>query len=262
MKKVCHTCCFFVVLFLLICNPPSLYPQGSAGTAANIEPRYIIDMPTAGILPRGSFAIDMDFFQDGGLMMRINAGILPNLSFGISYGANHVVGSDRIDPNPLPGINIRVRILDETTVTPAILLGFDSQGKESYIDHLERYTIKSPGFFAALSKNYNILGHLSIHGGVNYSLENNDGNRGLNLYTGLEKSLGTNMSFLLEYNLGLNDARARAVGRGRGYFSTGMRWSFGRGLTLGFDLKDLFKNQRDRVSIGNRTVYIEYVTFF
>ena len=229
---------------------------------ANIEPRYIIDMPTAGLLQRGSYSIDMDFFQHGGMMMRINAGILHSLSFGISYGANHVVGSDKIDPNPLPGINIRLRIIDETTVSPAVLLGFDSQGKESYIDELDRYTIKSPGFYVAASKNYNILGHLSVHGGVNYSLESSDGSDGLNLYTGLEKSVGPDISLLLEYNLGLNDSRADAVGRGRGYLSTGMRWSFGRGFTLGFDLKDLFKNQPDRISVGNRTVYIEYVSFF
>jgi len=251
-----------ILLPLVTLHENQLRAQGSAGVRANIEPRYLIDMPTAGLLPRGSYSVDMDFFQNGGMMMRINVGIMPSLSFGISYGANHVVGSDKVDPNPLPGVNIRLRIIDETIISPAILIGFDSQGKESYIDELDRYTIKSPGFFVAASKNYNIFGHLSVHGGVNYSLENEDGSGGINLYTGVEKSLGSDMSLFLEYNFALNDARADAVGRGRGYFNTGMRWSFGRGFTLGFDIKDLFKNQRDRVSIGNRTVHIEYVNFF
>jgi hypothetical protein len=248
------------IIFIWIISMPAA-GQGSAGTAATIEPRYIIDMPTAGLLPRGSFSIDMDFFQQGGMMMRLNAGIFHSLSFGISYGANHVIGSDKIDPNPLPGINIRLRVMDETTVTPAVMIGFDSQGKEAYIERLERFTIKSPGFFVSLSKNYSIFGHLSVHGGVNYSLENTDRSKGLNIYSGLEKSFGPEISMLLEYNLGLNDSRSDAIGRGRGYLSTGFRWSFGRGFTLGFDLKDLFKNQ-DRTSFGNRTVLIEYVNFF
>ncbi len=255
---------FLLLLVIsILCIPQSTSrAQGSAGSAATLEPRYLVDIPTAGLLPRGSFSVDMDFFQYGGVMMRINAGIAHMLSFGISYGANQVVGADKIDPNPYPGINIRVRIVDETTIAPAVLVGFDSQGKEPYIDELDRYTIKSPGFFVVISKNYNMLGNLSVHGGLNYSLERKDGSNAVNMYTGLEKSLGTNISFLLEYNLGLNDARADAMGRGRGYLNTGMRWSVGKGFTLGFDLKDLVKNQRDRASIGNRTVYIEYVNFF
>lgn len=251
-----------ISILILSLSAPDLHAQGSAGDRANIEPRYLVDMPTAGLLPRGSFSLDMDFFQQGGMMMRINAGILHSLSFGISYGANNVIGSERINPNPLPGINIRLRILDETIITPAVLLGFDSQGKEPYDDSLERYTIKSPGFYVAVSKNYAILGHLSVHGGINYSLEDRDGSKGLNIYTGLEKTLGPDISLLVEYNLGLNDSRADALGRGRGYLNTGVRWSFGGGFTLGFDLKDLFKNQEDRISVGNRTVHIEYVSFF
>jgi hypothetical protein len=37
-----------------------------------------------------------------------------------------------------------------------------------------------------------------------------------------------------------------------------MRWSWGNGFTLGFDLKNLVKNQ-DQVTFGNRTIKVEYV---
>lgn len=260
--KLLHTYLVVLLVTVLIIPDHESRAQGSAGAMANIEPRHIIDMPTAGLVQRGSYSVEMDFFQHGGLMVRINAGIMPSLSFGISYGANHVIGSNKIDPNPLPGVNIRLRLIDETLVGPALTIGFDSQGKESYIEELERFTIKSPGFFVAASKNYNFFGHLSVHGGLNYSLEDSDGSNALNMYTGAEKSIGDDISLVVEYNFALNDARADAVGRGRGYLNTGMRWSFGGGFTLGFDLKDLFKNQPDQISIGNRTVYIEYVNFF
>ncbi len=249
----------FAILLTAKCG--DLFAQGSAGGRASIQPRHIVDMPTAGLLPRGSFSVDMDFFQQGGLMVRMNAGIMHILSFGISYGANNVVGSEKVTTNSLPGVNVRIRIIDETTITPAFLIGFDSQGKEPYIKSLERYTIKSPGFYVAASKNYIFLGHLSVHGGVNYSLEKNDGSDGLNVYIGADKSLGSDISLLVEYNLGLNDNGNEAIGRGRGYLNTGLRWSFGKGFTLGFDLKDVIKNQR-RVSIGNRTINIEFVSYF
>jgi hypothetical protein len=258
MKK-----CIGLLLMLIIGSITSeyLFAQGSAGRSASFQPRYIIDMPTAGLLPRGSYSIDGDFFQNGGMMMRINVGIMSSISFGISYGANHVIGSEKIKSNSLPGINVRFRILDETEAQPAILLGFDSQGKESYIKSLERYTIKSPGFYAAASKNYAFMGHLSVHGGINYSLETKDGSKGLNIYGGVEKSIGMEVSLLVEYNLGINDHRRDALGKGRGYLNTGIRWSFGRGFTLGFDIKDLFKNQ-DRVSFANRTANIEFISHF
>jgi hypothetical protein len=254
-----------VVLMILLISgvsTSSVYTQSSAGMAATIEPRFLIDMPTAGVLEPGSFSADMDLFQDGGMMIRINAGIIPNVSFGISYGANHVVGSEKISANPIPGINIRLRIMDETEVFPAVLIGFDSQGKESYVRETKRFTIKSPGFFVAASKNYDLLGYLSVHGGLNYSLESKDKSNAPNLYAGVEKTIGSNVSILLEYNMALNDARGNAVGRGRGYLNSGLRWSVGKGFTLGFDMKDFFKNRRDRYSVANRTVFLEYIAFF
>ncbi len=261
MKPVILMKLFLTVLILWVASP-QLHSQSSAGMAATVEPRFLIDIPTAGVLEPGSFSADMDLFQAGGMMIRINAGIIPNLSFGISYGANHVVGSEKIAPNPIPGINIRLRVLDETEFFPAVLIGFDSQGKESYIKETKRYTIKSPGFFVVASKNYDLLGYLSVHGGVNYSLESQDKSNAPNLYAGVEKTVGSNVSLLLEYNMALNDARGDAVGRGRGYLNSGIRWSVGKGFTLGFDTKDFFKNRRDRFSVANRTVFLEYIAFF
>ena len=47
--------------------------QNSAGDAANIEPRYIIDTPTAGLLKRGAFAMDVDFFKNGGMTVGLDS---------------------------------------------------------------------------------------------------------------------------------------------------------------------------------------------
>ncbi len=235
----------------------SLNAQNSAGDAANVEPRNVIDTPTAGLLKRGAFAMDIDFFQNGGMALGLSAGALDRLSFGISYGGTGIIGHDDATMQKLPGINLKFRLIDESAAMPAIALGFDSQGKESYIDSTERFTIKSRGFYAAASKNYLLLGNLSLHGGINYSLENKDGDKDLDFFAGVEKSLGSDISFLFEYDFGFNDDIG-VVGRGKGYMNAGVRWSWGNGFTLGVDLKNLVKNQ-EQVSFGNRTIKIEYI---
>jgi len=232
--------------------------QGSAGTSGGREPRYLVDVPTAGMLAQGTVGLDVDFFQEGGLLLGVNVGILSRLSLGVSYGGSRLIGSEKASMNSVPGANVKLRVLEENIVLPAVALGFDSQGRDGYIKELDRYKIKSPGFYVVGSKNYALAGFISVHGGINYSLERGDGDRDVNFFFGFEKTIGPVVSFVAEYNLGSNDSNGSADVRGRGYLNIGVRLSIGGGLTLGADLKDLAKN-RSNVSVGNRTVRIEYL---
>jgi hypothetical protein len=232
--------------------------QGSAGSGSKYESRFIVDMPTAGIIPHGNFALDMQNYQTGGLLTGLTFGLFNRITFGISYGGEYIIGSEKPDWNSLPGFNVKLRFLDETMVVPALALGFDSQGKDGYDEELDRYAIKSPGFFIAASKNYSFLGYLSVHGGVNYSLERADDDRDPNLYAGLEKTIGPSAAFMAEYNLGWNDSHNRALGRGRGYLNFALRFSVGDGFSLGFQMKDVLDNQR-KVTFGTRSLSIEYI---
>jgi hypothetical protein len=236
--------------------------RGSAGDAGTLEPTSIIDKPTAGMLKRADYNVSANFYQRGGVLTAVNVGLFDRFSFGISYGGTGIIGPDKIEMNPLPGVRAKLRIVNETAMTPAIAIGFDSQGKEPYLDadSLKRYTIKSPGFYAVASKNYALLGILSLHGGLNYSLENKDGDKDLNLYVGAEKSLGDILSVLAEYDFAVNDNTER-IGLGRGYFNLGFRLSAGEGLMIGFDLKNVTQNQKN-IKIANRVLQIEYVGSF
>ena len=244
--------------FLLVIVVQLAIGQGSSGSDAKIEPRYLIDLPTAGTLSHGGIALDMDFYQEGGLLSGLSLGVFDRLLVGVSYGGSNILGTAKPVWNATPGLSLKVRLIDETIFLPAIALGFDSQGREAYDEQFGRYAIKSLGFYAVASKNYRALGFLSLHGGVNYSLERGDGDSDPNLFVGAEKTAGSFVSLLGEYNLGLNDSNQDALGRGRGYFNIGFRASVGGGLTLGFNLKDIFKNQQD-ITVGNRTMKIEYV---
>lgn len=246
------------MIIALVVYPAKDFSQGSAGNDAAIEPRYIIDQPTAGILHHRTAALDVEFYQQAGMLFGLSVGFFDRMMFGISYGATGLIGTDHAEGNPLPGINLKIRFLDETVMLPALAVGFDSQGKETYLADASRYTIKSPGFYLAASKNYQAYGYLSFHGGISYSLEHADGDTDPNLFAGVEKTIGPFLSVQAEYSLGWNDSNHDARGKGRGYLNTGVSISAWNGVTLKLFLKDLFHNQQD-VSIGNRVFSIDFV---
>ena len=252
-------------LILVLLTSSVVFSQnlnGSAGSSAGIESRYLIDMPTAGILHNGMIAMSVHFYEESGVLMSLEAGAFNRLTFGLSYGGTNVIGSGPVDWNKLPGVTIRFRLVDETADFPAIALGYDSQGKDLYLSQYSRYEYKSPGFFAAASKYFTMLGYLGIHGGVNYSLENGDGNKNLNFYVGADKTIGRDISIIAEYNFGLNDnlnlADTTGLTRpGPGYLNAGIKWSVGNGFTVEFDYKNIFDLKKTGGSL--RTIRIEYV---
>jgi hypothetical protein len=128
-----------------------------------------------------------------------------------------------VDWNPQPGIEARLRIVDETFVMPAITLGFASQGYGAYSDSLKRYTYKSRGAFAVASKNYQFFYNLGFHGGLNYSFENDDGNSGLNGFLGLDLSFTRELRIMAEYDFARNDNNPEwEFGSGKGYLNGGV----------------------------------------
>ncbi|MBS4027559.1 MAG: YjbH domain-containing protein [Ignavibacteriales bacterium] len=258
MKKKISSITFYGFLVLATFGFRSLlFAQHLAGTEGTIEPRYLIDKPTAGLMKRGSFGIGVDFFQQGGVLMMLNAGVMDRLHFGISYGGNDIIGSNVVEWNKSPGVNVKFRLFDEEGSFPAVALGFDSQGKENYKDSLERYNVKSLGFYAVGSKNIEFLGFLSTHLGINRSLENRD-DKDLNIFFGVEKTVGADMSILAECDLAYNDDINSNDNR---KYNLGMRWSIGDGVLLGANLKSITWNNKT-FTIGNRTILVEYVKIF
>ncbi|MCH7770709.1 MAG: YjbH domain-containing protein [Bacteroidetes bacterium] len=246
-----------LITLSLIISSISL-PQGTAGEKAKYEYKYLIDMPSAGVLEKGIVNVTADIMQSGVVIAYFDVGVFENLSFGISYGGSNIIGTGSIDWYKWPGINVRARILNETATIPALTLGFDSQGKGVYFDGRNRYAIKSPGFFAATSKNFALWGFLALHATSNYSLENSDGDNFVNLMVGLEKTVGSQVSFILEYNFALNDNNGD-FGDGKGYLNAGLRWSVGNGFTLELDFRDMLENSLREDGSPDRGLRINYI---
>ena len=112
----------------LLCS--CVYTEGSAGSESTFEPRYLIDLPTAGIIPHGNLALDMEFYQQDGVLSTLSIGAFNRLVLGVSFGGSHIIGTDKPAWNSTPGFAARLRIIDETIVLPAIALGFDYREKE------------------------------------------------------------------------------------------------------------------------------------
>jgi hypothetical protein len=253
MKKYIYT----LILLQITCL--QIFPQGSAGEGAKFEYRSIIDMPTAGILEKGFVGLTTDILPLGVVILKMEVGVFDNVSFGISYGGTNIIGVGSPDWYKLPGVNIRFRLFNESTGLPAISMGFDSQGKGEYFDSSGRYAIKSPGFYGAISKNFEMLGFLSLHGSVNYSLETKDGDNFLNFFVGFEKTLGSSFSLVGEYDFAFNDNTSETYGKGNGYLNIGLRWAVGEGFTIGVDLRDLLENKKWSPSSADRAIKIEYI---
>lgn len=210
----------------------------AAAPAAHADSR-IIDSHTAMVPAHGEVRLEIGAGPEGSVLTAANVGLFERLSIGISYGMAEVIGRGDVVANPRPGIQFHALVLDEPQL-PAIGVGYDSQGHGAWIESLDRYERKSPGFYAVASQNllvtsYDLLTTLS--GGVNYSLEAN--RQAMDVYLGLTQMFGRGLGILLDYDLALDDA---AVDANRGYLDLGFQWKFGGGSHVRFLLRDLFGN--------------------
>lgn len=233
----CRTVLYAFVLILFAFSSTQLQAQASAGEQAASESRYVVDMPTAGVLSRGRFAVDGYVFGNSGVLAEFTASPFTNLQLGLSFGGSGFLGNSNIVFQPLPGFHARFRALDETLTLPALTLGVSTQGRGEYGGG--RYLTHSPGIFVAASKNFSFLGSLALHGGINYSFDPILTERFPNAYIGIEKTIGSVVSLVIEYNPTLDDPRVRLRG---GLLNTAVRVSTGRGFTIEIQLRDVFNN--------------------
>ena len=237
MKRVVG---LFLLIFVFVINANA---QGFRQ-----QSRQLIDLPTAGTLERGSFAIDIRMYNNGGLIGGVGVGISPRFMFGLSFGGENIIGEGGVNWNQNPGIQARFRIIDESFGMPAVIIGFDSQGYGAYRKGSKRYANKSRGFFGVVSKNYAFFYNLGLHGGVNYSLETVD-EKDINFFLGAGLNLNREVRIILEYDFAINDNSTGAqFGSGSGYLNAGAQWSFSDRLFLQFNLKNLLKNGPGQVT--------------
>jgi hypothetical protein len=229
------------------------------------ETRDLVDTPTAGILQRGEYSISAKIYRDCGVLAGAQVGLFPRFMFGVSYGGENVVGNQSTDWHELPGVNVKWRLFDETFKAPALAVGFDSQGHGHWYKDLERYDIKSRGFYLAASKNVVFLGNLGLHGGLNLCVEDRDTDKDLDIFLGVEKSLGDMLDVMLEYDAATNDNASKAnmefMTHKRGYLNGGVVVRFTDELMLKFTAYDMLENGPSTVGMDRSAMIIYNMKF-
>lgn len=245
-----------ILAVTIFCSSLSLCAgQSSAGEKGQLESRYIIDMPTAGVLSKGNFSVSSWLQNRGNILVEAHVGIFTNCSVGLSFGGNNLLGNSTPETQHLPGLILNVRLIDETRTQPAVKIGFSNQGRGENAD--ARFASPSPGVYLAVSKSYAFLGRMDVHGALGYSLEHPMNDFPLNYWLGIEKSIGSYISISVEFNPTLQ-LPSEFLSK-RGLLNAGLKVYSGKGFTLEFQARDLLKN-----SIGaqtfSRTFSFEYIT--
>lgn len=257
---------FFVIVIVLAGTlPAAAQDQDDRDRGPVVGQRQLttlIDCPTAGTLQRGSFDAFMEFYPKGGIIGGTDIGLSNRLTIGISYGAEGIIAEERPNWNPRIEFSVKLSLIDEGLLFPAVTLGFCSQGYGSYIEEYQRYAFKSKGFYAVASKNYPIYGwQAGFHGGVNYSMEQEDKDENLDFFVGFDTRLNQSVGLVMEYDFATNDDRdVTSVGKGRGYLNLALQWLYSDNLVMEALLKNLNDNRKGVADIwrGFRVTYVEY----
>jgi len=231
--------------------------------AQTFEEFYLVDSPTAGILPHGGYMFYGGVGPSNSLLAGTMIGFYDRLMLGVSFGLQEFVGRGPIDLNEKPGFQVRLRLIEEDENRPALTVGVDTQGEDAYLESEDRYERKSRGFFAVLSKNYKLISDFSLHGGINYSLERRD-EGGVNIFGGAALELFRGFSLLVDYNAALDDndgSVATCKTRGRGYLDTGVRFDYMDNIRIKLLFKDLLGNYIPEDGVA-RTLEIFYFDYF
>jgi opacity protein-like surface antigen len=248
-----------IIFILLLCIVPITTFAAEDTTSSSLlssiqryEPTNIVDMPTAGMLTNMHYSVEAQLVSNGGFYLAFDAALFKFLNLGLSYGGTGIIGSQTMNMQKMPGFNIKLRLINESDgATPAVALGFNSQGRGVYNYPSDQFEQLPPDVYIAASKSFKwFLGNLSIHAGVNYHLENKD-NRGINVYAGIMQNIFKYATLAFEINPNLNvansdvwkDANALAL-------NGGVRFAPSDNVVVEVQFKDFLRNSKYSNEIG------------
>ncbi len=225
------------------------------------EPLYVIDHPTAGLLPHGFYQIRGKIGPETSFLGEFRVGFKDRFQIGASFGAQNVLGYGSPDLNDKLGFQARLRVIEESNA-PALAVGFDSQGQGRYHGDFKRYDRKSMGLYVVVTKNYTFaLGQITPNGGVSFTTEREDDNDP-NIFFGLNWTIANQFSILLDIDAALNDnANESQFGQGGIYVDAGLRWYYGENLLMTLIFRDLTGNFGMNSSVG-REFEIAFIEMF
>ena len=228
-------------------------------------PVNLISIPTAGIVEKGTWNLDIHLQKNGGVLSTLLIGMTPNFSLGLSYGVQNLIGDSIPYLNrTVPEVHVKYRILEESELYPALVLGLSTQGYGAFFDttyinydkdgsiidsiSISRYEFKAHGFYGVLSKNWDFFGNTGLHiGGSINSWEGTDEEKIPNILIGLDKDINQSFTLLAEYNFAINDKNNKSFDsddKWPGFLNAGIRWSISESLQAEICVNQIRRDQK------------------
>lgn len=253
LKSISFSSIFFVIFFVIIITEV----KSDEIKIDSYQPRYIVDMPSAGTLDNLQYSVDAMLVGNGGFLVDVTVGIFKIVNVSMSYGGTGVIGNAKMNLQKYPGFHLKTKLLQEREVIPAIAIGFNSQGKGLYYEKQEklsddRYEQLAPDFYVAVSKSFNwAVGNLALSGGVNYSLLVPD-DKGINIYAGVEQSILNVCAIAFEINPNLNDKNKYIWKDGKNpiMLNGALKFTPLEDMIIEVQFKDILKNANHSTQIG------------
>ena len=131
---------------------------------------YLIDTPTAEVLPAHGLGINARMFSNGGMLGYLDFAVTGRFSIGASQTFEHLIGTNDQDIKLLvPGLQAKFRFYDGSSALPALAVGFDNQGF-LYDHQAKKYTQTARGVYIAATKEVWIPGFI-FNPGVNVTVD-------------------------------------------------------------------------------------------
>jgi hypothetical protein len=228
----------FFLLFIII-TQYRLISEEAGKTISLPESRYIVEMPTAGIVPKNSFSIYAAHYSGGGIMGELTASPFEGFNMGLSMSGSNIIGIGDVKWQSLPGISLRYRLFDEKLEFPALLIGISTQGRGNFDNNNKRFETLSPGLYSTLCKTYKwLLGTVTFHFGLNYSFEVPPEYRMINYYMGFEQLFNEVFAANLEYNATVDEYNTKYKSK-KGLLNVSLKFYVSKEFTIELQGRDL-----------------------
>ena len=232
--------------------------QGSAGSMAMFPRMNIVDMPSARVIPVGSYRAYGLIMQSSGIVSSFTIAPAKNITFGMSYSMIPFLGEGNPEAQPIPAFEVKALLFQEKKKRPAIAMGLNLQGRGPWTNN--RYQTLSPGAFISVSKNINWeAGIMSLHGGISYAIMPSPMKDYPVVYAGIEQSMYKNVTLSAEYIGTWNEDPAFM--NQNGLMNMGLRYSPIKGMSIEIQARDLFQS-RANANGFMRYAGIEYIGTF
>jgi hypothetical protein len=233
----------FIFLFLF-----SVTWADSKGEGISSPTNYeMVLAPTAYTLMHGGYDLVTQMYDNGGLFVRADVGFKEFFMFGFSANATNVIGSGTIQVQA-PRLFLKVKALDQKTSPIALAAAWDDRGYGTVAGG-RFFPGTQEGFYVVGSHEFQELGWLQVHGGVNLvKIDQFDSSQDLGCFLGTSFAVSQPLVFNLELNQLLTTYWQ---------FNANFLFNVDSPLRVGMDFRDI-----NRGDLFARILRVQYISFF